>query len=233
MRNGSEPAEPKWPRLLSLAVHEFRTPISVVAGYIRMLLKNSAGPLNDKQRRLLLEAEKSTARLAALVDEMSDLAKLEAGGVSMHSRRVDLGAVLEQTIASMPPLQDREVTIRLENDAPGAAVKGDAERLRSALSSILLALRRELVASSLLVVRLRRTHEDGGPALRVAVAGDEQIDTIDRSDGTELGTFDEWRGGCGLGPAVARRILGAHQGRVWSPARDPRAAAVLMLPEED
>ena len=45
-------ADPKWHRLLSLSVHEFRTPITVVAGYIRMLLKDRAGPLNDQQRRL-------------------------------------------------------------------------------------------------------------------------------------------------------------------------------------
>ena len=49
--------DPKWPRLLSLSVHEFRTPITVVAGYIRMLLKDRAGALTDQQRRLLEEAE--------------------------------------------------------------------------------------------------------------------------------------------------------------------------------
>src|SRR5688500_20060793 len=67
----------RWHKLLSLAVHEFRTPITVVAGYIRMILKDRAGPVNDGQRKLLEEAERSCGRLSALVAEMSDLARSE------------------------------------------------------------------------------------------------------------------------------------------------------------
>ena len=64
--------------LLSLAVHEFRTPVTVVAGYLRMLAKAQAGPLAERQLALILEAEKSCARLTALVAELSDLASLRA-----------------------------------------------------------------------------------------------------------------------------------------------------------
>ncbi len=67
------------PRLLSLAVHEFRTPVTVVAGYLRMLLREQGGPLTDKQRKMLEEADRSCTRLGALVAEMSDLGKLESG----------------------------------------------------------------------------------------------------------------------------------------------------------
>jgi signal transduction histidine kinase len=73
------PTDPRWPKVLSLSVHEFRTPMTVVAGYIRMLLKDRAGPLNEQQRKLLEEAEKSCARLSALLVEVSDLSALEAG----------------------------------------------------------------------------------------------------------------------------------------------------------
>ena len=61
----SAPPDPEWPRLLSLSVHELRTPMTVVAGYLRMLLKDRAGPVTDQQRRLLEEAEKSCGRLAS------------------------------------------------------------------------------------------------------------------------------------------------------------------------
>ena len=81
------PVDPRWPKVLSLAVHEFRTPTTVVAGYIRMLLKERAGPLPDAQRRLLEEAEKSCGRLSALLAEMSDLSGLEAGTATFNARR--------------------------------------------------------------------------------------------------------------------------------------------------
>src|SRR5687768_695963 len=111
MTNESPTTEPRWPRLLSLAVHEFRTPVTVVAGYIRMLLKDRAGPLNDQQRHLLAEAEKSCGRLSGLISEMSDLANLEAATAPFNRSALDLSALVTEIAASLPPLPDREVSV--------------------------------------------------------------------------------------------------------------------------
>lgn len=225
------PADPRWHRLLALAVHEFRTPVTVVAGYIRMLLKDRAGPLTDQQRRLLEEAEKSCGRLSGLIAEMSDLANLEAGSAPFNRSTVDIGGLIAETVASIPPLQDREVTIDFTNEANDATVAGDPTRLRAAFAAIFTALRREVVTSPRLLVRVRRATNGTERAVRVSVADDEHIDMVDRSEGAQLGTFDEWRGGSGLSLAIARRILAAHEGRLWSPADDPKAGAVVLLPE--
>src|SRR5215212_6765220 len=101
----------KLPRLLSLSVHEFRTPITVVAGYIRMLLKERAGALTEQQRRLLEESEKSCGRLSALVAEMSDLANLEAGTAPFNRSAVDIRAVLAEAVADLPDAPERDVTV--------------------------------------------------------------------------------------------------------------------------
>jgi signal transduction histidine kinase len=50
-------------RTLSLTVHELRTPVTVVSGYLRMLLKEQGGPLTEKQRKMLEEAERSCGRI--------------------------------------------------------------------------------------------------------------------------------------------------------------------------
>jgi signal transduction histidine kinase len=231
MTNGSSQTDPRWHRLLGLAVHEFRTPVTVVAGYIRMLLTGRAGEMTDQQKRLLQEAEKSCGRLSGLIAEMSDLASLEGGSTAFNRSSVEVGALLEDTIAALPPLPDREVTIALNNDAQGVTIQGDPTRLKTAFSAVLTALRRELVTSTQLFVRLRRDTQNGRPVVRVSVADDAQIDKVDRFEESELSTFNEWRGGCGLSLAVARRILTAHDGRLWSPIEDPKAGAVLVLPE--
>src|SRR5918992_5360409 len=99
--------DPRWPKILSLSVHEFRTPMTVVAGYIRMLLKDRAGPLNEQQRKLLEEAEKSCARLSALLAEVSELSNLEAGTAPLNKGPVDLTALLRDAVTAVPPLPDR------------------------------------------------------------------------------------------------------------------------------
>jgi signal transduction histidine kinase len=225
-----EPVDPRWPRLLSLSVHEFRTPITVVAGYIRMLLKDRAGPLSDQQRRLLEEAEKSCARLSGLVAEMSDLATLEAGTGTFNRTAVDLGALLNETIANLPEVPDRDVRVELSTCGSEATVDGDPARLRTAFTSLLTALRRELVTSDKLFVR-QRTRQHGGRAVSWIAFGDSsQIIRLADAEPSSLETFDEWRGGCGLSLTIARRVIGAHDGRVWSAGEDTKAGAVVMLP---
>jgi signal transduction histidine kinase len=90
-----------FPRALSLAVHELRTPVTVVAGYLRMLLKEQGGPLSEKQRKWLEEAERSCGRIGALVAEMSDLGKLESKQLSLARQTFDLAAVVAE-LASEP-----------------------------------------------------------------------------------------------------------------------------------
>jgi signal transduction histidine kinase len=72
-------------KLLSLAVHEFRTPASVVNGYLGMLRRDRDPPLNDRQRKMIEEAEKSFARIISVVDEMSDIGKLDGGLITLSS----------------------------------------------------------------------------------------------------------------------------------------------------
>jgi signal transduction histidine kinase len=223
--------DPKWPKLLSLAAHELRSPLTVVGGYIRMLLKDRAGPLNDQQRRLMEEAEKSCGRLSHLVAEVSELAHLESGRIAFSRTRVDLRAVIADAIANLPGLQDREVTVDLMADEV-ATIQGDAVRLKTAFISIVHALRRELVTSDRLAVRLYQVNDEGevNPGLRVDIAEPTRLEWLMALPTSKLATFDEWRGGNGLALPNARRILESHGGQIWSPAEDGKAGAVVNLP---
>src|SRR5919204_2881973 len=171
------PVDPRWPKILSLSVHEFRTPVTVVAGYIRMLLKDRAGPLSDQQRKLLEEAEKSCVRLSALLAEVSDLSNLEAGTVTFNRQPNDLRQLLREAASQLPPLADREVAIDVRAEEP-AAIDADGTRLRQALMSVLAALRREVVTSDRLLVEQRAIRRDGRPAFEILIGDEETIAAI-------------------------------------------------------
>jgi signal transduction histidine kinase len=222
------PIDPRWPKLLSLSVHEFRTPMTVVAGYIRMLLKDRAGPLTDPQRRLLEEAEKSCTRLSALLAEVSELANLEAGTAPYNRQPLDLRAILRDAAAQVPPLPDREVEIRVSTDEGHAPVEGDPTRLKAAFAAVFAALRRELVTSDYLSVVERRTGTDGHSGFEVLIGDDETVAAL--GDAKEWPVFDEWRGGSGLSLAVARRVLNAHGGSLSGAPGDRKAGARIVLP---
>lgn len=217
--------------ILSHGAHEIRTPVTVILGYIRMLTSERMGAVTEPQRKALGEMQKTAAKLSALADEMSELSLLVAGATKFNRTPVDLGALIEAGVATLPPLPDREVRVSVQNEAPGAAVEADAIKLRNALNSIITAHRRELVTSDELCVLVHRTSFEGRPTLQVTVAGADRVDELRRIPPSALVTFEEVRGGVGYTLSIARRIIAALGAQLWSPAENPKAAAVLYFPE--
>ena len=218
------------PKLLSLGVHEMRTPISVALGYIRMLLTDRAGPVNERQTQMLHEVEKACRRISFLLEEMSDLGKLESGAAPLKPGEVDLRAMLTEIASGLPPVPDRDITVTVASGNGDLKVRGDAARLRTAFTSLLFGLRRELVTSTELLVKDETRTEGGQRVAWIAIGDAGSVDTYMAADPEAMETFNEYRGGCGLGLVVARRVVEKHGGKVWSPSEDAKAGAVVMLP---
>src|SRR6187431_922443 len=108
----STPTE-NYPELLSLAVHELRTPSSVVAGYLRLLQRDGGDPITDQQRKMVSEAEKSCARFIALIAEMSEISKLDSGAIALAHQPIDIFALLEEVAEHVHEASEREVRLTL------------------------------------------------------------------------------------------------------------------------
>lgn len=226
----TEAVDPRWPKVLSLTVHELRTPMTVVAGYLRMLLKDRAGPVNDQQRRMLEEAEKSCTRLSALLAEVSELSALEGGTATFNRNDLNIRDVLTNSVEALPPLPDRDIKVELKTGNGAANVHGDATRLKAALTSVITATRRELVGSDRLILHEHVRPFHGQKVSWIAMGDEARISALTNAEAAALTTFDEWRGGCGLSLAVARRIIDAHGARIWSPKEQTKAGAVIAIP---
>lgn len=224
-----------YPKLLSLAVHEFRTPASVVGGYLRMLQRDAESPLTDRQRKMIDEAEKSCARIVALVAELSDVSKIDAGLITFASQPLDLFPLVQEVANTVHESEDRDVRLEVRGDAAGATVLGDAARLQAAFHSIFRAILREQ-PSSCTIVALRQVENIGGVRTAVVRVGEEA--TVQSAYVSEPGPFDEKRGGLGLLLPIARRVIEHHGGRLTAPLTagdggEPspsRGAAVISIP---
>jgi K+-sensing histidine kinase KdpD len=217
------------PQLLSLAVHELRTPASVVGGYLRMLQRDSDQPLSERQRRMVDEAEKSCARLVSLIAEMSDIGKLDSGAIALARQPIDLFALVADVAEHVHEARDRDVHLALAGDAAAAPIVGDAARLRSAFDAIFRAILREKTGPTTVVADRRRTRVDDRRYAVIVVAESESVQAAYEAP---AGAFDDRRGGLGLALPLARRVLEGLGGRVWSPAPDhlARGSVLVALP---
>ncbi len=223
-----------YPKLLSLAVHEFRTPASVVGGYLRMLLRDTDSPLTERQRKMIEEAEKSWAHIVELVAELGEVSKIDAGLITFAQQPLDVFSLVQEVAGTVHESEDREIRLAVRGSTAGAPTIGDPARLKAAFQSIFRAILREQPAACT-VVALRRIEDVGDLRSAVIVVAEETA--VQDAYELEAGPFDEKRGGLGLMLPIARRVIEGHGGRLSAPipaAGDQptpnRGAAIISLP---
>ena len=222
--------EESYPDLISLAVHEFRSPASVISGYLHMLQRDTEMPLSDRQRKMVDEAEKSCSRLVGLIAALGEVGKIDDGRITMAAKRTDLFPLIAEVAKTVHEPEDREVHLEVRGETVGAVMAGDEERLRTAFGAVFHAILREKIGPCT-VVADRRLVADGQRSSAVIVVAEEA--GVQAAYEARPGTFDEKRGGVGLSLAIARRVIEKHGGRIWSPAfvKDFGAAGSAFVKE--
>lgn len=234
-QNAPTPAPPSieaYAALLSLAAHEFRTPASVVSGYLRMLQKETDPALTERQHKMVDEAMKSCVRLVALIAELGDIGHIDAGLLVPARDAFDLFADIEALAPTLTEGADRGVQLALHGAATGAMVIGDRARLRQGLDVVFRALLREQGRSVTLVCDRRIVTGPHGERLAsVVVAPSDRIDAVTAGPRRP---FDTRRSGVGLGLALAERFLGYAGGALSTSGQDgdplERGVALVTVP---
>jgi signal transduction histidine kinase len=88
---------------LSSMSHELRTPLNAIIGFTGTLLMKLPGPLTQDQNKQLRTVQTSARQLLALINDLLDVAKIEAGKVDLHLEPVDCKALVEEVAASLRP----------------------------------------------------------------------------------------------------------------------------------
>jgi two-component system, OmpR family, sensor histidine kinase KdpD len=212
---------------VSLVSHELRSPMAAVIGAARTLHQRwrtlSAG---QREAFLALIADE-TNRLAALIGDVLDTSRIEAGTFSFSFSDVDLKRLVEDAVATAAVGQD-EVHVLARVAGPLPTIRGDRERLRQVLSNLIdNAVKYSPAGDEVEVVA---TPENGTVRISVSDRGpgipeDQQVlifEKFGRADvpGSKPGT--------GLGLFIARSIAEAHGGRLEVRSR-PEAGATFTL----
>lgn len=220
------------PRTLSHIVHELRTPVTIVAGYLRMLLKEQAGPVTDKQRKMLEEAEKSCARLTEMIRDVSDYGKLISGEAAVARQDVDLAALVAELASDMHEGDDRGVRLELRGVDRPIVVTGDRTRLAAALRALTHETMRQQGEAGVVVVECSVNADTDPPSALVAIGDEEHLPAVKQMPSRDERMFyNELRGGAGMTLYQALRVIGDLGGELWSVGGDhPKRGTALRLP---
>lgn len=123
---------------LSRMSHELRTPLNAMLGFTQLLRVDPRHPLNDAQRQKVDHIEKAGAHLLAMMTDVLDLSRIEAGSLPMSLETIEVNSVMEEALALISN-QASDAGLMLTHTLPpqGLYLKADRVRLRQVLINLL------------------------------------------------------------------------------------------------
>src|SRR4051812_25120547 len=212
--------------------HELRTPLTSIAGALDIVLSGYAGTLSDRQLRYVDMARQAATRMNQLVDQLLDLARAQAGSITVASAPVQLDRLAREVIDRYrAAAATKQLTIVLGRYADDISILGDPERLSQVLGNLLTNAIRFAPTGGVIDVQVF------GPSLSEDVVGvsvynpGEPIAPEDRERVFEPFSASSRRvGGTALGLSISRTIIEAHGGRIWVESIPSGTKFVFTLP---
>ena len=192
--------------------HELRTPMNSIIGYSHVLLEGIDGPLEDEQRQDVHRVVQSAESLLAIINDILDLSKIEAGRVELHWQQIIVKDVVRTVLTTLEPMANAKKLSLHSAVAPEVDVCwGDPTRLGQMLLNLLSnAVKFTEIGHIALVVglegeRVRFTVRDTGIGIAPAAHG-LIFEEFRQADGSTSRRY----GGTGLGLAITRRLAQLH-----------------------
>jgi signal transduction histidine kinase/heat shock protein HspQ len=137
-KEAAESADRLKSAFLATMSHELRTPLNSIIGFSGILLQGLAGPLNDEQRKQLGMVSDSSEHLLALINDVLDISKIEAGQLTLADGPFDMKAILEKVARTVRPLAEKKnlaLEVGISRDVGSA--RGDPRRVEQVLLNLL------------------------------------------------------------------------------------------------
>jgi PAS domain S-box-containing protein len=137
-RERAEAADQVKSAFLATMSHELRTPLNSILGFTGIILQELAGPLNAEQSKQLGMVQGSARHLLALINDVLDLSKIEAGQLSLQHEPFDLQLSIDRVSALISPLADKKsLCLHVLTPAQLGVMEGDQRRVEQILINLL------------------------------------------------------------------------------------------------
>jgi chemotaxis family two-component system sensor kinase Cph1 len=216
--------------LVAVVSHDLRNPLGVIQMQAAVLLQTVGSGTEDFSRRIQTSTDhiqRAVRRMNTLIRDLLDLAKLEAGRFTLQCSRCQMNDLVEESLLILRPLAEAK-QVTLTSDLRADTVNADRDRIFQVLSNLVgnaikftpergsISVRAETVDTE-----IRVTVSDTGPG----IPSDQLANVFDRYWQARRSDHE----GSGLGLFIAKGIVEAHGGRIWTEARAGSGATFIFI----
>lgn len=202
---------------LTTMSHELRTPLNAIVGFADLLAMQTAGPLTQKQERFVGHVKESSSHLLALIDDILDLSKIEAGRLDLKFESFSLSVAVDEVLSTLRPLASaREIELTTDLSAD-LRLHADRVRVKQVLYNLLSNAIKFTPATG--TVRLVAGPHESFIHISVIDTGigipPEEHEAIFEGFHRSLTATQHVCEGTGLGLAITRLLVEQHGGKIW------------------
>ncbi len=208
-------------RFIANMSHELRTPLNSIIGFSDVLLEGTFGSLSEDQSRYITNIKAAGIHLLQLVNNILDLAKLEAGKAELQYEEFYIDELLHEVLSTMTPLAEKkEITITASIDPDIDELVADRIKIKQILFNLLSNAVKFTPEGGSVSVHAERVQEGEGGGFRfsvkdtgIGIPPDETEKIFDEFEQVDSSTSRQQMG-AGLGLSLTKKLVEIHGGKI-------------------
>jgi len=198
--------------------HELRTPLNAIIGFSEVLIERMFGELNERQDEYLHDVLSSGRYLLSLINDILDLAKVEAGHMELELGTFSLPEALANGLTMVRErASDHGITLTLDVDPALQTIEADERKVKQVVFNLLSNAVKFTPDGGRITVSAGISDGELAVAVRdtgVGIAADEQALVFEEFRQVGIASSQKYEG-TGLGLALCKRFVEIHGGRIW------------------
>jgi len=216
---------------LSIASHQLRTPLSIMKGYLSMILEGSYGRVSPKIKNITENLFQTNEQLIKLVNNLLNISRIEAGKIELQLENISIANLIKETIKEIEPeAKEKGLYIVYEEKTKIPYIRIDPDKIKQVLLNI---LDNAIKYTEKGGINITTQMQNSYVLIKITDTGvgmtREEIQNIFTSFKRGEAGEKLWTGGSGLGLYVAKKFVEMHKGKIWAESQGKNKGSTFFV----